>query len=131
VHLLDEAVNGLPDGWPEATLDEDDHEHMASLASDDARMDYVANIEGELLDEEIWESRHMTALALEGWDSFAEAAALQLQRGLLPGPRAVWAAYRRGVQWVRFKRLERRHKKRLEKRTAERRGAKARRLTKR
>jgi len=109
----------------------EDHEHLASLASDDARMEYVANLEGELLDEEIWESRLMTELALEGWDSFAEAAALHLQRGLLPQPRALWAACRRGVQWVRFKRLQRRHKKRLERRTAARRGARTRRLTRR
>jgi hypothetical protein len=120
LHLLDGAVEELPDGWPEATLVEDDHDHIARLATEEDRFDYVADLEGELLDEAILESKQMHALALEGWPSFAEAAALHLHRGLLPRPRALSAAYRRGVQWVRFKRIERRYRRQIEKRAAAR-----------
>lgn len=113
IHLLREAVRELPERLPEPETDQEDEEHMAALATEDDRLNYWAELQSEMLEEEILESRLMVSMALEGWDTFAEAAALTLQRGLLPRPRAVLAAFRRPVNWFKFKRFERRHRKRL------------------
>lgn len=118
LHLLGEAVEGLPSEWPEADLDDEDEAHMATMATQEERDEYRADVEGELIDEEIAESRMMLRLALEGWDTFAEASSLYLQRGLLPRPRWLVSLFRRSVTWFKYKRMRRRHKKLLAKNPA-------------